>query len=175
MILALGMLVDNAIVVCDGILIRVERGESRTEAAEEIVRDTRWPLLGATFVAILAFAAIGFAPGDTGEFCRSLFQVMALSLLISWVLAVTVTPLFCVWFLKIPEEHQDDPYDRPMFRNYRRFLNSCIHHRWLTRACHGHTDGYCAVRISIHSQIFLSGLHQPALHGEHMAAAGYTH
>ena len=132
LILALGMLVDNAIVVCDGILIRVERGESRTEAAEEIVRDTRWPLLGATFVAILAFAAIGFAPGDTGEFCRSLFQVMALSLLISWVLAVTVTPLFCVWFLKIPEEHQDDPYDRPMFRNYRRFLNSCIHHRWLT-------------------------------------------
>ena len=134
LILALGMLVDNAIVVCDGILIRVEKGESRTEAAVEIVRDTRWPLLGATLVAILAFAAIGYSPGNVGEFCRSLFQVMALSLLISWVLAVTVTPLFCVWFLKIPDLHMENPYDRPMFRTYRRFLNACIHHRWVTMA-----------------------------------------
>ncbi|NCD34189.1 MAG: efflux RND transporter permease subunit [Spartobacteria bacterium] len=134
MIIALGMLVDNAIVVADGILIRVEKGESRTEAAKEIVRDTQWPLLGATFVAILAFAAIGYAPGNVGEYCRSLFQVMALSLAISWVLAVTITPLFCVWFLQIPDVHMEDPYDRPMFRAYRRFLNRCIHHRFITMA-----------------------------------------
>ena len=134
LILALGMLVDNAIVVADGILIRVERGESREEAAQDVVRDTQWPLLGATFVAILAFTAIGFAPGNVGEFCRSLFYVMAISLLFSWVLAVTITPLFCVWFLKIPDVHGEDPYDKPMFRRYRKMLHLAIHHRIITVA-----------------------------------------
>ncbi|QBG48840.1 efflux RND transporter permease subunit [Verrucomicrobia bacterium S94] len=132
LILALGMLVDNAIVVADGILIRVERGESREEAAVDVVRDTQWPLLGATFISILAFTAIGFAPGNIGEFCRSLFYVMLLSLLISWVLAVTVTPLFCVWFLKIPDTHGADPYDKPMFRRYRKVLHLTVHHRIIT-------------------------------------------
>ncbi len=132
LVLALGMLVDNAIVVADGILVRVEKGEDRITAAGEVVRDTQWALLGATFVAILAFAAIGFAPGKVGEFCRSLFYVMALSLLISWVLAVTVTPLLCVWFLKIPEIEGKDPYDKPMFRRYRKVLHLAVHHRVVT-------------------------------------------
>ncbi|MFI4912129.1 MAG: efflux RND transporter permease subunit [Sedimentisphaeraceae bacterium JB056] len=135
LILALGMLVDNAIVVADGILVRVEKGESREEAAVDVVRDTMWPLLGATFVAVLAFAAIGFAPGNVGEFCRSLFYVMAISLLTSWVLAVTVTPLFCVWFLKIPDvEEGFNPYDKKMFRMYRGLLHHTIKHRYITVA-----------------------------------------
>ncbi len=134
LILALGMLVDNAIVVADGILIRVERGESREAAAKDVVRDTQWPLLGATFISILAFTAIGFAPGNIGEFCRSLFDVMLMSLLFSWVLAVTITPLFCVWFLKIPDTHGEDPYDKPMFRRYRKLLHLTIHHRLITIA-----------------------------------------
>lgn len=132
LILSLGMLVDNAIVVADGILIRVERGESREEAAKEVVRDTQWPLLGATFVAILAFAAIGFAPGKIGEYTSSLFYVMSISLMFSWVLAVTVTPLFCVWFLKVPDTHGADPHDKPMFRRYRKLLHLTIHHRIIT-------------------------------------------
>ncbi|MDF7798882.1 efflux RND transporter permease subunit [Pontiellaceae bacterium B1224] len=134
LILALGMLVDNAIVVADGILIRVERGESREEAAQEVVHDTQWPLLGATFISILAFTAIGFAPGNIGEFCRSLFNVMLISLSFSWILAVTITPLFCVWFLKIPDTHGEDPYDKPMFRRYRKTLHLAVHHRVITVA-----------------------------------------
>ncbi len=133
LILALGMLVDNAIVVADGILVRVERGEDRENSAVEVVRDTQWPLLGATFVAILAFTAIGFAPGNVGEFCRSLFEVMALSLSLSWILAVTITPLLCVWFLKVPDVGPD-PYDKPLFRHYRAVLSGCLSHRWLTIA-----------------------------------------
>lgn len=132
LIIALGMLVDNAIVVADGILIRVEKGEGRKAAARDVVRDAQWPLFGATLVAILAFAAIGFAPGDIGEFCRSLFYVMAISLGLSWVLAVTITPLFCVWFLRIPDVHSADPYDRPMFRVYRRLLHGTLRWRWAT-------------------------------------------
>ncbi|MCP4114310.1 MAG: efflux RND transporter permease subunit [Desulfobacteraceae bacterium] len=133
LILALGMLVDNAIVVADGILVRVERGEGREQAARKVVQENRWPLLGATFVAILAFTAIGYAPGNVGEFCRSLFQVMAISLLLSWLFAVTITPLFCVWFLKIPETTGGkDPYDRPMFRAYRRMLHLSLRGRYIT-------------------------------------------
>lgn len=126
LILALGMLVDNAIVVADGILIGVQRGMTREEAAIKTVGQTQWPLLGATFVAVLAFAAIGFAPGNVGEFCQSLFWVLAISLLWSWVLAVTLTPLLCVLFLKIPKVAGADPYDRPFFRIFRRFLDRSL-------------------------------------------------
>ena len=124
LILALGMLVDNAIVVVDGYLIGTERGASREKAACDVVRDTQWPLLGATVVAILAFAAIGYAPGQVGEFARSLFQVMLLSLFLSWILAVTVTPLLCVNFLRIPDQDGGtDPYDKPLYRGYRRMVH----------------------------------------------------
>lgn len=126
LILALGMLVDNAIVVAEGTLIGVQRGMSREAAAIDAVKKTQWPLLGATIVAILAFAAIGFAPGNVGEFCRSLFWVLAMSLMWSWVLAVTVTPLLCVLFLQIPEKASDDPYDTRFFKVYRAFLHKSL-------------------------------------------------
>ncbi|MBU1420105.1 MAG: efflux RND transporter permease subunit [Proteobacteria bacterium] len=131
LILALGMLVDNAIVVADGTLVRMEHGEDVETAANETVRATRWPLLGATIVAILAFTAIGFAPGNVGEFCRSLFDVMALSLSISWILAITVTPLFCVWILKSTAKDSGHSHHRGMNRNYRHLLHFSLSHRWL--------------------------------------------
>ena len=101
LVLALGMLVDNAIVVVEGVLIKVRKGMDRQAAAMETVAQTQWPLLGATFIAVLAFAAIGYAPGNVGEFCQSLFWVLAASLMLSWVTAVTITPLLCVRFLKV--------------------------------------------------------------------------
>ncbi|MEC9487628.1 MAG: efflux RND transporter permease subunit [Prosthecochloris sp.] len=137
LILALGMLVDNAIVVADGILVRVERGDNREHSALEVVRENIWPLFGATLIAILAFAAIGFAPGNIGEYCRSLFDVLAISLFISWVLAVTITPLLCVWFLKIPDLHNKDPFDKPVYRTYRNLLHLGITHRRSTLALTG--------------------------------------
>lgn len=131
LILALGMLVDNAIVVADGTLVRMEHGDDAETAADKTVKSTIWPLLGATIVAILAFTAIGFAPGNVGEFCRSLFDVMALSLFISWILAISVTPLFCVWFLKPVVSGDDHSHQRGMNRFYRRLLHLAIHYRWI--------------------------------------------
>ncbi|MBW2666554.1 MAG: efflux RND transporter permease subunit, partial [Deltaproteobacteria bacterium] len=93
LIIALGMLVDNAIVIVDGVLIRQQKGEDTAEAASAVVKQSAIPLLGATVIAILAFAAIGTSDDSTGEFCRSLFQVVLISLSLSWVTAVTVTPL----------------------------------------------------------------------------------
>ncbi len=137
LILALGMLVDNAIVITDGILIRVGGGDRKETAALEVVRENAWPLLGATLVAVLAFTAIGFSPGNVGEFCRSLFDVMALSLSFSWIIAVTITPLFCVWLLRMstksPEAEVKKPvYDKLFFRAYRRLLHTTIRFRFIT-------------------------------------------
>ncbi len=135
LIIALGMLVDNAIVVVEGILVNMQKGMDRVEAASKVVAQTIWPLLGATFVAILAFAAIGVSQDSTGEFCRSLFQVVLYSLMMSWVLAITVTPLFGTMFLKVKELEGDvDPYGGILFRTYKSFLVLCIRQRWITVA-----------------------------------------
>ena len=103
MIIALGMLVDNAIVVVDGMLVKIGTGEDRVKAALEIVKQQAIPLLGATAIAILAFAAIGTSQDKTGEYTRSLYSVILFSLGFSWVTAVTVTPLLGVMFLKAPK------------------------------------------------------------------------
>lgn len=132
LILALGMLVDNAIVVIDAMLVRMERGVARVQAAVEAVRATRWPLFGATIVAILAFTAIGFSPGNVGEFCRSLFYVLALSLSISWILAITLTPLLGVLFLKLSRKKSTGrPHAGIGYRFYRYFLHLACRFRWL--------------------------------------------
>ena len=133
LILALGMLVDNAIVVTEGILVRVQQGMNRKKAAVETVSQTAWPLLGATIVAVLAFAAIGTSQDTTGEFLKSLFLVMAISLFLSWVLAITLTPLFCVQFFpKSKKNRQKDPYAGKFYQWYRKFLDHCLCHRALS-------------------------------------------
>ena len=130
LIIALGMLVDNAIVVTDGILVSVEQGMDKIKAASETVRKTMWPLLGATLVAILAFAAIGLSPDATGEYCRSLFQVILASLFMSWLLAITVAPLLCTVLLKTdPSKTDQDPYAGNFYQKYKHFLLYCLKER----------------------------------------------
>ena len=134
LIIALGMLVDNAIVVVEGILVNSQKGMSKVEAAGAIVKQTMWPLFGATLVAILAFAAIGASQDSTGEYCRSLFLVIMYSLTLSWILAITITPLFGDMFLKVDTSKggDKDPYGGRFFRLYERFLTICLRRRWGT-------------------------------------------
>jgi multidrug efflux pump subunit AcrB len=134
LIIALGMLVDNAIVVVDGMLVRIQQGMDRSKAAIAVVNQTAWPLLGATIIAVLAFAAIGTSQDNTGEYTRSLYTVILISLLLSWVTAVTVTPLLCVMFLKVPEGDgaAADPYGGKFYQVFRGFLKGCIRFRWVT-------------------------------------------
>ncbi|HSO82906.1 efflux RND transporter permease subunit [Thiocapsa sp.] len=131
LIIALGMLVDNAIVVTDGILVRLQKGEERTRAAVEVVQATQWPLLGGTAVGILAFSAIGLSPTDMGEYAGSLFWVILYSMLLSWLLAVTLTPLFCVSFLKVkPAEGAGiGAGSGPVLGRYRRLLQVLLRRR----------------------------------------------
>ncbi|MFP6630081.1 MAG: efflux RND transporter permease subunit [Myxococcota bacterium] len=134
LIIALGMLVDNAIVIVDGTLVKVQTGVDPETAARDTVAQSAIPLLGATVIAILAFAAIGTSDDSTGEFCRSLYQVVLVSLLMSWVTAVTLTPLLCVMFLKPPAsgEGVDDPYSSRFYTAFKGFLRGCIGRRWLS-------------------------------------------
>ena len=132
LIIALGSLVDNAIVVTEGMLVGVERGMAAEDAASETVRGSTWAMLGGTFIAILAFAPIGFSTHMSGEFCRSLFQVVGISMMLSWVAAITVTPVLGQLMLKKPKKQDTDPYDRPLFRAYRAFLEACLRHRLVT-------------------------------------------
>ncbi|MGB1875096.1 MAG: efflux RND transporter permease subunit [Akkermansiaceae bacterium] len=140
LIIALGMLVDNAIVVVDGILVGLQKKKKAVDAAIDVVKQSAIPLLGATIIAIMAFAAIGTSQDSTGEFCRSLFQVIMVSLLLSWVTAVTLTPLLGTMFLKGPkagsdgEDIEKDPYDTPFYHRYRGLLATCIRFRWITVA-----------------------------------------
>lgn len=131
LVIALGMLVDNAIVITEGMLIRIGKGEDRIAAARKVVGQNSIPLLGATVIAILAFAAIGASQDSTGEYCRSLFQVIMISLGFSWVTAVTLTPLLCAIFLKPVASGDADPYSKGFFLVYRRALVSSLRHRYL--------------------------------------------
>jgi len=101
-ILAMGMLVDNAIVIIDGILVDLKAGKSRMEALTSIGRQTAMPLLGATVIAILSFLPIFMSPDTAGIYVRDLFIVLAVSLLLSWVLALTHVPLMANRMLKAP-------------------------------------------------------------------------
>ncbi len=129
LIIALGMLVDNAIVIVEGLLIRYQEGKNRLEAAIEVVNQNKWPLLGATIIAIMAFAGIGLSQDSVGEFCRSLFIVLCISLAMSWLTAMTITPMLCDMFLHPKINEGEDIYGGRFYRWYRLLLEYCLHRR----------------------------------------------
>jgi multidrug efflux pump subunit AcrB len=137
LVIALGMLVDNAIVVAEGMQVRMESGMKAVQAAGEAVGKTIWALLGGTVIGILAFSAIGLSPDNTGEFASSLFYVILISLSLSWLTAISTTPLLCALLLKPGEGDgaQDrDPYAGKLFHWYRGVVATAINHRWITLA-----------------------------------------
>ena len=134
LIIAMGMLVDNAIVVTEGVQISVQRGQDRLKAAEDAVASTQWPLLGATVIGIMAFSGIGLSPDSTGEFLFSLFAVIGLSLMLSWILAITVAPMFAFHLFKSEKGSSADPYAGRIYRGYRGLLIGALRRRWLTVA-----------------------------------------
>ena len=127
------MLVDNAIVILDGILIDMQRGMTRKEALTAIGRKTAMPLLGATLIAILAFFPIYLSPDTAGYYVRDLFIVLAVSLLLSWLLALVYVPAQADRMLKIKKEKEGkDPYDNMFYRALRTVLTWTLHHRAFT-------------------------------------------
>jgi len=134
LVVALGMMVDNAIVVADNYAVRLARGMKPKAAAIESAASPGIALLGATIVAAMAFFPIYIAQSDAGEYAQSLFSVVGISLVWSWLIAMTMTPLNCIAFLEAPKESASgsDPYDSTFFRRYRQILESAIRRRWIT-------------------------------------------
>ena len=137
LIIAMGMMVDNAIVVADGIMVRIQQGMDRTKAAIEAASQPAIPLLGATVVASLAFYPIFASTFNTGEYARSLFQTVAVSLLLSWVFSQTIAPLLCVKFMPEPKSGSagEDAFGGPFFTKFRGLLHLAIKFRMLFLAC----------------------------------------
>ncbi|MBM3604593.1 MAG: efflux RND transporter permease subunit, partial [Alphaproteobacteria bacterium] len=134
LIIAMGMLVDNAIVVAEGMQGDMAGGKTSRDAAQDVAGKTQIPLLGATVIGILAFSGIGLSPDSTGEFLFSLFAVVGISLLLSWLLAVTVTPLLGHYLFRQGDGQQADPYGGPIFRAYGWMLRGALRFRWLVVA-----------------------------------------
>lgn len=128
-IIAMGMLVDNAIVVTDNAQQAMLRGVARRQAITQGANAPRWSLLGATLIAIFSFLPLYLAPSSVAEIVKPLFVVLALSLLLSWVLALTQTPLFGDFMLRVkPAAH--DPYDTKFYRAFDRLLAALLRWRW---------------------------------------------
>ena len=133
LMIAMGMLVDNAIVIAEGMVVGVRRGMDAKESAVQSVARTQYPLLGATIIGILAFAPISLSDDNSGHFLISLFQVVAISLLLSWLLAITVIPLLGSYLLKpIEALSEDELYRAWYFRPYHFLINFGLRRAWIT-------------------------------------------
>ena len=128
-ILAMGMLVDNAIVIVDGILVGRQKGLPRREALTSIGQKTALPLLGATLIAILAFLPIFLSPDVTGLYVRDMFIVLAVSLLLSWVLALVLVPILGDRWLFSPFQPTQDTQDSRSRQWLSRALQYALGHR----------------------------------------------
>lgn len=128
LVISLGMLVDNGVVITDGILVGVQKGRNKLEVAKDVAAKNLKPLLGGTLVGIIAFAPIGFAPGDTAEFTGALFWVVLIALGLSWALAFTLTPLFCYWAFPQQAAPQDDTpqTDGAFMRAYKNVIRGVL-------------------------------------------------
>lgn len=132
LIIALGMLVDNAIVIVEGVLVGLKRGVGKRQACYAIVNQTKWPLLASTLIAILAFTPFGLSDSDSGQMMKAMFWVLTYSLFLSWISAISLTP-FLVDLLLPDQDKQNpvivDPYQGVAYGVYTRVLDRALRYR----------------------------------------------
>lgn len=129
-IVAMGMLVDNAIVVVDGILVDSARGMKKPQSLVHTANITARPLLGATLIAIIAFMPVSLSPDMAGEYARDLFIVLAVSLLLSWILALVHVPIHSEHYLKVKTaDDNTNIFNTPLYRKFRGMLTFLLHHK----------------------------------------------
>ena len=139
LILALGLLVDDAIISVESMAVKLEQGFDRMKAAAFAYSHTAFPMLSGTLVTVAGFLPIALARSSTGEYTRSIFQVSAIALLLSWLAAVTVIPLLGYWLL--PERRRSafaerhgavahDVYGGPFYQRFQGWVSWCVDHRW---------------------------------------------
>ena len=135
LIIALGMMVDNSIVVSDTIAVNLRKGMDRFQAAVSAAATPALPLLSATIIAIMSFYPIYASEGSTGEYCRTLFVIVGVSLLFSWFIAMLMTPQHCLWLLSNKkQEAQSDEFNTPFFNRFRTLIRTVLRYRWMAVA-----------------------------------------
>ncbi len=134
LIIAMGMMVDNAIVVSDSIAVKLRQGVDRVQAAVESAASSAYSLFAATLVAVMAFYPIAASTAGAGEYTQTLFSVVAAALILSWIVAMMITPLQCIDLLPEPDlsKKQEDEFDKPFYRSFRKILKTLIKMRVLT-------------------------------------------
>ncbi|KAF7788391.1 hypothetical protein PRUB_a3041 [Pseudoalteromonas rubra] len=132
LIIALGMLVDNGIVMSESIMVQMERGKSAVDAAVDSADELKVPLLVSSLTTGAAFLPIFLAESATGEYTASLFKVVTITLLCSWLLAMTMIPMLCVLFTRVKSQAAN--YDAGIYLTYKQILMGLIKHRWMTLA-----------------------------------------
>ena len=131
LIIALGLLVDDAMITVETMVSRLEHGDDKQAAATFAYTSTAFPMLAGTLVTVAGFVPIGFARSAAGEYTFSIFAVVAIALLVSWIVAVVFAPLLGVWVLKRPKiVHAETP--GPIMRRFRGFLVLAMRARWVT-------------------------------------------
>lgn len=136
LIIALGLLVDDAIIAVEMMVVKIEQGWDRAKAATFMYTSTAFPMLTGTLITAAGFIPVGFAKSGPGEYVFSMFAVVSIALITSWVVAVIFTPYIGYQLLnveklrKIGASHMSDIYDTPFYRRFRAFLVMCLTHRW---------------------------------------------
>ncbi len=142
LIIALGLLVDDAIIAVEMMIVKLEQGWGRFEAACYAYTATAYPRLTGALVTCAGFIPVGFSKGSASEFVGSIFSVVTIALVISWIVAGSVTPLLGYWLVKVPQhakEEEKDIYDTKFYRMFKQILEWCLTHRkqvlGITAAC----------------------------------------
>lgn len=159
-IIAMGMLVDNSIVIIDGIMVDRQRGLSPKKYLFGICKRTAMPLLGATIIAATTFLSVYLAKGSASEYAHDLFLVLSVSLLISWFLAMTQVPMFVKTFIPIHPKHpaanSGDVLNKPIHKIVRRLVTTLIAYKKLTLVA-----AVCLLVLSCWSFKFVKNLFFP--------------
>lgn len=136
LIIALGLLVDDAIIAVEMMVVKIEQGWDRAKAATFAYTSTAFPMLTGTLITAAGFIPVGFAKSGPGEYVFSMFVVVSTALVTSWIVAVVFTPFIGYRLLdvdtlrKAGSEHHNDIYDTPFYRKFRGVLEACLTHRW---------------------------------------------
>ncbi len=140
LIIALGLLVDDAIIAVEMMVVKMEQGWDRFRSATFAYTSTAFPMLTGTLITAAGFTPVGFARSSAGEYASSIFSVVTIALLVSWVVAVVFTPylgykmLNPKQLLARAQKHGEDIYDTPFYRRIRRWVELCVRWRWMVIA-----------------------------------------
>jgi multidrug efflux pump len=130
LIISLGMLVDNGIVMSESIMVQISEGKKAINAAIDSANELKVPLLVSSLTTAAAFLPIFLAESATGEYTASLFKVVTITLLCSWILSMTIIPMLCVYFLKVEVAKKN--FDTPFYLHYKTLLYRLLKYRWTT-------------------------------------------